>query len=202
MPAAHDSWATNLKIDLLDSIVDFEISHLEYLVDKAIIASSGKMALYRQIVSNQSDTEQVSTISGSETVSESSGWSDSLGIKAGVKTEFKTGIPLFAQGSIEVSAELSNTYEWNGSTTTTKTWGFDTALKVPPYETASVIVSVSVATIIVPYQMHGTFVHKSGKRDQGVINGIYTGTNSNDLQISYVTLDETGKDIEVKSVAL
>lgn len=153
VPAAHDSWATNLKIDLLDVIVDFEISHLEYLVDKAIIASSGKMALYRQIVSNQSDTEQVSTISGSETVSESSGWSDSLRIKAGVKTEFKTGIPLFAQGTIEVSAELSNTYEWNGSTTTTKTWGFDTALKVPPYETASVIVSVSVATIIVPYQM-------------------------------------------------
>lgn len=202
VPASHESWATILKIDLLDPIVDFDINHINYLVDKAIIESDGRFSLYRQTVSNKSDVEQVSTISGSETVSESSGWNDTLGFKAGVKTEFKAGIPILAEGKIEVSAEVSNTYQWNGSTTTTKTWGFNTSLKVPPHETGSVIVSVSIATIIVPYQMHGTFIHKSGKRSQGVIEGIYTGTNSNDLQISYTTLNKENNELEVQSITI
>jgi len=203
VPASHESYATELSIDSIDPVVDFvDIEGIEYDVKQAKILSQGPVSLFHQTVFNNTGIEQTSNIHGEESISETTGWSDSLAIKVGVKTTFKTKIPFVAEGGIEMSVEASNTYQWNGSTTTSRKWGFNTPIKVPPHTNAAVIVGVSVSTIAVPYTMTGTYVYKSGKRARGTVIGLYTGTNSSDLSVSYSYLDSAADSVITKTVQI
>jgi len=175
-------WASSV----LDPVVDCEmISSIDYDINAAKILQSGPAELYRQIVKNETMLTQTSTINGSASVSETSGWSDTVAIMVGVSTTFTTEIPFVAEGEVTVSAEVTNTYEWNGSTTRTKTWGFDTPVSVPPQTTMVGLVSATISTITVPYTLKGTLVLKSGTRMTGQIRGIYIGANSYDLTVTF-----------------
>jgi hypothetical protein len=182
-------WASNAT----DSISDFEIRSIDYDVTHAQVLKAGPAELYRQTVTNRTTSAQSSTIAGSETVTETSGWSDSLAIKVGVKTSFKCGIPLIADGKVEVSAEVSNTYTWSGSESRAKTWSFSTPVTVPPGGVSTVIVSATLSTIAVPYTARGTAVFRSGEKVDGQITGLYTGTNSHDLTVTFASLDPSGQ---------
>ncbi|MHC5053441.1 MAG: ETX/MTX2 family pore-forming toxin [Planctomycetota bacterium] len=200
--ADHDTWATRLRIQDADPIVDVEIVCIDYDLDKARILGSGPVELYRQQVRNNSSVPQTSSIKGSQSVEETSGWSDSRGFKIGVKTEFKTGIPFIAEGKVEVSAEVSNTYTWNESTKRSQAWSFDTPVTVPPHAVIVALVSVKVSTLSVPYTLKGTFVHKSGARVDGSISGIYTGSNSHDLQVTYLQQDPVSLEVSTSIEAI
>jgi hypothetical protein len=64
---------------------------------------------------------------------------------------------------------------------------------------ASVIVSTTLSTIAVPYTLTGTFVFKSGTRMPGTVTGLYTGSNSHDLTVTYATLDPTSGQLAVSA---
>jgi hypothetical protein len=169
-----------------DPVIDFEISNIEYDTAAATTLQSGPAELYRQTVSNNTSQAQTSSISGSASVTETSGWSDSLAVKLGVKTTIEVGIPFIADGKVELSLEVTNTYTWNGSISKTKTWGFNTPVSVPPHITIVGLVSATLSTISVPYTLRGTFIHQSGVRLQGSITGTYVGTNSHDLTVTFI----------------
>jgi hypothetical protein len=176
----------------IDPVADFEIATLDYDVNGAKVLQSGPAELYRQTVRNDSQYPQSSTITGSQSVSETSGWSDSLAVKVGVSTSFKTGIPFVAEGKVQVSVEVTNTYTWNGSKTSTKTWGFNTPVSVPAKTVIIGLVSATLSTIAVPYTMKGSFILRSGVRIPGTIQGTYLGTNSHDLTVTFAQRDAKG----------
>jgi hypothetical protein len=180
----------------IDPVVDIEISSINYDVAAAKVIKSTPADLYRQTVINNTSQPQTSSISGSESVSETSGWSDSLAVKVGVSTSFKTGIPFIAEGKITVSLDVTNTYTWNGSTTRTKTWSFNTPVTVPANSTYVALIAATVSTISVPYTLTGTLILKSGARVPGIINGMYTGSNSHDLTVTYIKQDAVTLKIE------
>lgn len=180
----------------IDPVVDIEISSINYDVAAAKIIKSTPADLYRQSVTNNTAQSQTSSISGSESVSETSGWSDSLAVKVGVSTTFKTGIPFLAEGKISVSLDVTNTYTWNGSTTRTKTWSFNTPVTVPANSTYVALIAATVSTISVPYTLAGTLILKSGARVPGIVRGMYTGSNSHDLTVTYIKQDATTLNIE------
>lgn len=172
-----------------DPIVDVaEISSIAYDLGAAQILGSSPADLYSEQVKNMMANPQTSTISGSVSVSETSGWSDALGVKIGVQTSFKCGVPVLAEGKVQVDVQVSNTYTWSGSQTRTKTWAFETAVTVDPGQQGLVLVSATMSTIVVPYTLTGTVIHKSGTRTPGQIMGQYTGTNSHDLTVTFQPL--------------
>jgi hypothetical protein len=182
-----------------DPISDFKIQQISYDVTAAQILKSGPAELYRQTVRNSSTVDQTSTIEGSESVEQMSGWSDSLGITVGVATSFACGVPLVAEGKVDVSIEANNTYTWSGSETRNKTWSWSVPINVPPGSTSSVIVSTTMSTIAVPYTLTGTYVFQSGTRVPGTMRGLYTGTNSHDLTVTYATLAAGSNAVSVQS---
>jgi Clostridium epsilon toxin ETX/Bacillus mosquitocidal toxin MTX2 len=186
-------WAS-MKTDLLS---DFQIDRIDYHVARAQVLKSGSVGLYRQTVTNHTTSPQTSTIAGSETVTETSGWSDSLAISVGVKTSFKCGIPFFAEGKVEISAQATNTYTWNGSESKAKAWSWSTPVTVPPGGVSSVIVTATMSTIAVPYTATGTAVFKSGEKVAGQITGLYTGDNSHDLTVTFAHLDPVSGHVHV-----
>jgi hypothetical protein len=163
------------------------ITNVVYDLANAKVLSSAPEDLYSLKVPNSTSVQQTQTISQTVGVTETEGWSDTLGIKVGVKTNFKVGVPFIAEGKVEVSAEVSNTYTWNGSTTTTKTWAFNVNLVVPAKTTIQVLISSTISVITVPYALTGTVVYKSGATCVLTMPGVYKGSSSHDLTVTYNT---------------
>lgn len=188
--ASHDSWATRLRIEDSDPINDIKPTSITYDVEHATFTNPNRtVELYRQTVKNDSPTTQISTVTGTRSVTELSGWSDTVGFKIGVSTSLSVGIPRIVDGKVTVSSELSNTYTWNGSTATTHTWGFNTPLAVPGNTTYVAIVNVSESDISVPYTLNVNYIHESGKVSTGTIQGTYTGKGcSHDLVVAFKPL--------------
>lgn len=169
-----------------DSLKDVsEIISLTYDLARAETTPEGISDLYKETVHNNTAQTQTSSITGSVSVSETSGWSDTLGFKVGVSTSFKTGVPFIAEGKVTVSVEVSNTYTWNNSTTTTKTWGFNTPVSVPANSSVSAVVSASRSTIVVPYAQIVILEFKSGVKVKARIDGKYKGSHCHDLTVSF-----------------
>ncbi len=192
-PASHDSWATRLRIADRDPIVDVQITSLNYDVSHASLESSAPEQLDTVTLDNSTNVAQTLTLSFSKTLTETHGWSDTLGIKIGAKTTFSTGIPIVLNGNVEVSAEVSDTYTWNGSNATAETWGFQSPVNCPAHTTTVALITATHSNIRVPYSASVIFIRQSGAQEPGQISGTYVGTTSHDLMVTYEQKDtETG----------
>jgi hypothetical protein len=172
-----------------DPIKDIAINSIDYDVQNGKIIQSAPTDLAQQNLKNDTEIEQSAMVELNESVTEISGWSDTLGIKVGVSTTFQTGIPIIANGKITVSVEVSNSYTWNGSTSKTKAWKYSVPSKIPPKTEISCLFSVTVSTLSVPYTLKGTAILKSGAKVPIKVNGFYTGKNSHDLEVKWVSKD-------------
>lgn len=185
-----------------DPISDFQISHIDYDVANAQILESGPAELTSETVTNQTTVSQTSTVAGSETVTETSGWSNSLAISVGVKSTFECSIPFVGGAKIEVSAQVTDTYTWNGSNSRSKTWSWSTPVTVPPGGVTTAIIAATVSTIAVPYTLSGTAVFKSGVKMPAQLKGVYTGTNSHNVTVKFVSLGPSTGELTVSTKAL
>jgi hypothetical protein len=178
-------WCTGFTDPVLEVT---EVSKLEYDLNAAKILQAGPVNLYRQKLINHSNIEQTNTIEGSESVTETSEWSNSLSVKFGLSTTNKLsmGVPgLFSgEGSYTLSAEVNDTYTWNGSTSKTRNVGFSSPVVVPPHSEGIGVVTTTIATVSVPYMLTGIALLKSGTEMPITINGTYNGTNSYDVIIT------------------
>jgi len=181
----------------IDPIVDIEIVNITYDINNATIIHDSSLEIDRLYVKNDTDEEQTSSVSGGESITESRGWSDSLGVKIGVTTTFKTGIPFVVEGKVTVSAEVSDTFTWNGSNTRTRTFTFTTPVKVPPHQARTCVVVVSSAMISVPYALDGYAVLKSGNKTPITVKGVYTGTNAHDVEVHIIKVDPATSKIKI-----
>lgn len=178
-----------------DPITDVvNITNLVYQLDKAKVIPGDPDVIYNHPSTNSTSVAQTQTLSGSTAVNDTEGWSDTLGLKIGVKTSFEVGIPVIAEGKVEVSAEVSNAYTWNGSITTSNTWSWSANVVVPPQTTVLVNVAVAESTITVPYTITGTVLYTSGAKLTTSLPGTYTGLNAHDITTTYST--PTGEAIQ------
>jgi hypothetical protein len=192
-------WASNKP----DPLVDIEsISNIEYDVAAAKILKTSSADLHHETVTNKTRQTQTSSIANSKSVAETHGWSDSLAVKAGVKTNIKTGVPFIAEGKVEVSLEATNTYTWNGSETTSTTWSWNVPVSVPPHGSIVAFIAVAVTTLAVPYTLKGVVVLKSGAKVPATISGLYTGSNSHDLSVTFVEQDMATSEIVTETKEL
>jgi hypothetical protein len=104
-------------------------------VAAAQITQTRPAELYRVTVPKKGDVTQTTPIDEERSISETSSWSDSVGVKVGVSTTFAAQIPGVGGSKVKLSLDASKTYTWGGSTTTTKTWGFTVPVSVPPHST-------------------------------------------------------------------
>ncbi len=171
------------QTDIVQEIV--EISKIEYQFNDCKILSADPIRLYNQTVTNDTSQEQSSTIAGSETVSETFGWSETTGIKVGAKTNFRCGFPCIAEGKVEVSTEVSQTFTFNKSTTNQKSWSFSTPVRVPPYTTIIANILATKSKISVPYALTCKVKLQDGRIITMTIRGVFIGDNSHDLEVKF-----------------
>jgi toxin ETX/toxin MTX2 len=176
--SATPLWASSIT----DPVVDVDVTDIQYDIKNARTLSDFDWLIDSADLENPSDRDSTFTISRTATNTVTSGWSDSLAIKIGVKTTFKAGIPFVGKGGVEIQVETTNTYTWNGSTTDGQTFSWTAPITVGPWERGHVVVSGKKSKIRVPYTLTGEVTFKSGKKFTKKIDGIYEGTNGHSVK--------------------
>lgn len=166
-----------------------EVSCIGYDLARARLVQARPSDLYRETVNNNGDQVQASMISGSVTVSDTTGWSDDLALDASAPAMFKGPVPVMSGGKIVLSTDASHFYIRNGAATTAKTWGFNAPAAVPPRSSMMCLVAAIRSAIVVPYTLNGSFTLKSGKQVAGTVCGTFTGSNCHDLSVTLTTYD-------------
>jgi hypothetical protein len=148
------------RMGTLDKIT--QIESIKYDIVKAKFGPSQLGELYSQIVDNGSTELQISTINGQEAVTEEYSWSHSLGVSVTLGTSFNCGIPIIAEGKVDVSLELSYQFTWGGSVSKEESWGFEVPMSVPPGKKYLCSILVAMTQIYVPYRADAIAMTKEG----------------------------------------
>ena len=182
MGETNPIWATNQW----DAVSNVAITALSYDADNATQSAPVPAApTQTQTSKNNGDETQDPVISGSITYTQTSGWSDSIATGVQVKASLKVSVPVIADGKVEVSASITNTYQWNNSTTKSVSQAWSVPLEVPPHSEVTVTATLSTISISVPFTETAIISYSSGETLTAQISGIYTGTGGYQLDTSY-----------------
>jgi hypothetical protein len=162
---------------------------IAYDLGGATLVQARPSDLYRETIDNSSDQAQTSLISGSVTVSDTTGWSDELGPEVPAPRTYRGPVPVVSGSSVRMSADAGHAYLRNEAATTAKTWGFNAPAAVPPNSSMMCLVSAVRSSIVVPYTLTGHFTLSSGAQLAGTVSGSYRGANCHDLSVTLTTFD-------------
>ncbi|MGA3561890.1 ETX/MTX2 family pore-forming toxin [Melissospora conviva] len=167
----------------MDEILKFIANGITYDISRAQLVGTSLRHLDK--VTNRNDTavQQSTEISGTSSVTETEGWSDTYGVEISVSTSISAGVPIFADGKVTLSVDGSHNWTRNGSNSRTRTVSWRQPVLVPARSIVEATVSVTQANIRVPYSLSGDFVYQSGARAAGTVGGMFTGGNSENVQV-------------------
>jgi hypothetical protein len=157
---------------------EYEYSNVRYDLSAFKVVGERMLSLKEGIVKNSSSATITQNLSFSHSYTAGKSWSNSIGLKVGVKTSIKTGVPFLAEGKIEISPESSYTYTWGESVSDQKTDTWALAAQVPPKARVKVQGVVTESTIDVPYSAD-LLVRRSDGTTNAIKNfsGVYRGVN-------------------------
>ena len=159
---------------------DTEYQYFNVKYDLSAFKAVGEklLSLKEGIVENDSSSSIDQAMSFSHSYSAAKTWSNSIGLKAGVKTTIKTGVPFLVEGKVELSFEASYTYNWGETVTDQKTDAWTVTVKVPPHSRVRVLATVLESTIDVPYTADLVVTRSDGSsRTIKSFSGVYRGVN-------------------------
>lgn len=159
-----------------------EFVGIEYDLKKAVIRSVQPKGIFSQEGSNDNDKEnQSQSMSISETTEQQSTFETEAGLEIGVTTSFSCGVPVLAEGKVEVSAKVHTNLKWGSTNTTTQSWQATVNLVIPPRSKMRVIATVTQTLMDVPFTV--TWKSKLGKKITN--KGTFTGLSSSDLSTRF-----------------
>jgi hypothetical protein len=131
---------------------EYEYYNVRYDLSAFKAVGERMLSLKEGVVKNPSATATISQqLSFSHAYTATKTWSNSVGLKVGVKTTIKTGVPFLAEGKIELSMEASYSYSWGESVADQKTDSWVASVTAPPKTRVKVQAVVTESTIDVPY---------------------------------------------------
>ncbi|MGH6917992.1 MAG: aerolysin family beta-barrel pore-forming toxin [Geminicoccaceae bacterium] len=161
-------------------------SIIKYDMAAAKTRIAGQLDLYQQIVDNiRGVVDQSGEISGSETITEEFGFSNSLGVSVEVSTEFKCGLPGLVDGKVAVTVTGSYEHTWSTSNSRSKTWSFSVPVVAPPGTKIAAEVKATKSTIDVPYSTDVLVEYESGTKLRLPLEGMYSGSSTHSLTVTF-----------------
>ena len=106
-------------------------------------------------------------------------WNASVSLKLGLTTTLQTGVPLIADGKIEISAEFTGAYQWGETETSTTVVETVYKVTVPPMTKVKVSLLATRGSCDVPFSYSQRDTLTNGQQVTYTMDdGVYTGINS------------------------
>ena len=172
----------------VDQVVQFDAYNANYDTAHATIESSQLEQLDKVRNTNDTSVQQSTEISGSKTVTDTHGWSTSVGIKVTATAK----VSWFGLAEGQIAVEGSANFTWNGSHAEARTFAWRQPVIVPARSRVDATVAITRSVLKVPFTFSGEYVYASGARAAGTVAGLYTGISSNDLEVKLTQFNLDG----------
>ncbi|KAJ3492365.1 hypothetical protein NLI96_g33 [Meripilus lineatus] len=154
---------------------DMRIDRIDYDLDVGKIISSTPLLLASQTLTNNTNQEQEMSFSLNETTSHTSTFEYSTGFTLATGTEFKAGIPLFAEAKFTIDASATNQWTWGEQTSFSKSYTITFPVRAGPNETVRAISTINRGELEVPFTMHlSSRISGTKTETKGVWRGLST----------------------------
>ncbi|XP_026438686.1 uncharacterized protein LOC113337199 [Papaver somniferum] len=152
------------------------ISNVRYHLADARIYNERTTGLVTDETVNRLDVEVTSELNLTEKVVNTTNWSRSVTLTVGVTTGGSAGIPFVADGSIEISTEVANSWEWGVTKQEDQEVGSVRTVVVPPMSRVMGTLMATRLSYDVPFSYTQRDVLKNGnvvvfQKDDGVFTG-------------------------------
>ena len=178
--AAVPTITTEARLLVEELVFGREIIDVIYRMNDAQIFNERPFVAGSGTATNNTQEAATLTIRVSHEDNSSYSFSNSSSIMTGVKTTIQTGFPRIVEGKIEISAEVTNSFEWNRTTSETKTAEATYEAVVPPMSTIKVDYIATQGTCNIPfsYTQHDKLSLDGSFLNTQHIDGVYTGVNN------------------------
>ncbi|XP_047961326.1 uncharacterized protein LOC125206074 [Salvia hispanica] len=151
LAARADYIRTSSRMQVQELVMHRKIYNVIYRMGDARIYGETPFLAGTTTLTNNKD--QVDTMSVEITYQDQKSYTFSRGfsLKAGVTATIETGVPFVAEGKIEVSFEISGSFQWDTTTTTTTSVTAQGSVPVPANSTVTVHYVGTRGTCNVPY---------------------------------------------------
>jgi hypothetical protein len=188
------TFVTNESDRLVDE-ANIRWTNLEYDLQKATHVPIGPPKESDTVTAeNETDGPQEMSLAVAYTVTQSTSWKHTAGLKIGAKAEFGAGIPAIASTKVEVSAEVSYSFEWNRVNTSSKTKTMTFPVKVLAHSAVMGQVTWQENSITVPFTVKGVGKFASGGELPITFHGVYEGTASSHLNGKWIPYRKGGEN--------
>jgi len=155
-----------------------KITDMQYNLDSSKVLSLPPLVLTSNTVVNKTDAEVTKTSKFEYSITETKEWGNSTSVELGVKTEVSCGVPFIAEGKVEISATVNNTFNFGESSSTTKTFSEEVPIKVPAKSSIRVDMVAQQGSMDVPYTATVTMFFDDGTNISTKISDTYSGVSS------------------------
>lgn len=120
----------------------FSIQSIEYVNDATATLSHAPYKVLEDGYTNNGNIEQSYTLGFTEEVTETSSHNKQTSISATISTEFKAGVPIFANGTISTSITSSTQFSYGKSSSVKRTISHSYPVKIPARHRAHISVTL------------------------------------------------------------
>ncbi|KAK9741473.1 hypothetical protein RND81_03G108700 [Saponaria officinalis] len=166
------------QFEVVECAFSRTVQVLEFDLDKSRIYNITPISSDKHTYDNATDQEQEASMKSISTTKTST-WNNSVSVRGGVETTFKTGVPFIAEGSITVAAEMSYNHDFGGSTEETQEIGDTYTVKVPPMKRVIGRGMATQGTCDVPFTYTQVDHLADGRIERRTLyDGVFTGVNA------------------------
>ncbi|KAK9109361.1 hypothetical protein Sjap_017421 [Stephania japonica] len=182
------------RLEIGELVFSRKIHNLEFRVDKAKVdIEQVILAMSNKVENVPEGRDAKSEVKMTYEVQKSSTWKASASLSLGVTTTFETSIPLVTSGKIEISTQLTKSYEWGKTKASSVKVEASTEVIVPPKSKRRVIVVATKGLCNLPFSYYQTDLLTNGRYvNVQKHDGMYTGVNYYD--ISSIIVNDEGLD--------
>lgn len=171
--------------------ISYEYSNIRYNLEGAQLVHQRLIHMKEGEILNAASSATVQqSISISHSQNDVRNWSTAIDLKFGVPTIFKTTVPFFVEGKVELSAEANYTGEMGKSVIDRMMHVWTGIITVPQKKNVKWKAFATVFTIEVPYTAHVLIFKTDGSIRNMNIVGTYRGTNIGKFSLKIEDLKE------------
>ncbi|XP_037431734.1 uncharacterized protein LOC119298435 [Triticum dicoccoides] len=181
--ASVDTITLEARLRVEEAVLSREIYGVEFKLSEARIYDEKPLTYPSMTSTNDTNELHAKTLTLKYEETQAKTWSSTVSLKIGVTAKLRAGIPVIAEGKVEVSTEFNSEYEWGSSIQTTASKEASYQAVVPPMTKVTIRAAVTQASVDVPFSYTQRDILTTGEVvTYKMDDGLFTGMNNYNFQ--------------------
>ncbi|KAA8544871.1 hypothetical protein F0562_019734 [Nyssa sinensis] len=181
--AAISTISREARLEVEELVLSRTIYNVNYRLMDARIYNQSVLTMANGNAINRTQEPSTVEVKLQYTERRSKTWNASVSLKLGIKASIQTGVPLIADGKIEIQAEFKGEYQWGQTDESSTVVETAYTVTVPPMTMVKVSLLATKGSCDVPFSYSQRDTLINGQQIASTIDdGVYTGINCYNFQ--------------------